>query len=185
MIDINKLKFTQLQQEIIRFLFINAGRFFNARQLANRLEVSQTAISKSLPLLEKGQFILVKKDRESGRFSITLNRDNFLVINLKRVDNLKQIYESGISEFLFNEFPGSTIVLFGSYSRGEDIATEEIVSDIDIAIIGTKGEEKNLSKFEKLLSRKINLNFYKSWEIDKHLRNNILNGIILSGGVEL
>ena len=43
--------------------------------------------------------------------------------------------------FRFNEFPGCAIILFGSYSRGEDIlGLEDLgnMSDIDIAVIGNK-----------------------------------------------
>mgnify|MGYP003987829595 FL=1 len=101
---------------------------------------------------------------------------------LKRVDNLKQIYESKLLECLEQEFAGSTIILFGSYSRGED--TEN--SDTDIAIIGRKEKKINLNKYEKLLDRRINLNFYESFsKIHKNLKENLFNGIVLSGGIEL
>ena len=43
-----------------------------------------------------------------------------------------------------------------------------------------------LEKYEKILNRRININFYDSWKkIHENLKNNILNGIILHGGVEL
>ncbi len=54
------------------------------------------------------------------------------VIDLKRVENLKMIYESGIVEELSERFLGGVIILFVSYSYGEDI----VRSDIDIAVIG-------------------------------------------------
>jgi len=80
------------------------------------------------------------------------------------------------------ELPGGTVILFGSYSRGEDTDS----SDIDIAVIERKDKILNLDKFEKILNRKININFYDSWKkIDIHLKNNILNGIVFTGGVEL
>lgn len=94
-----KLKFTILQQEILRFLSIKSGLSFNARRLSQYLNVSQTAIAKSLPLLEKGQFIKVDKDKESGRLAIELNRNNPRVIEFKRAENLKLIYESGLADF--------------------------------------------------------------------------------------
>jgi predicted nucleotidyltransferase len=105
---------------------------------------------------------------------------------MKRVENLKLIYESGIVNYLHEEFPACAIILFGSYSLGEDILTLENPSDIDLAIVGTKGKEINLIKFNKLLERSININFYGSWsEIHKNLKNNILNGILLKGCVDL
>ena len=92
------------------------------------------------------------------------------------------IYELGLSDYLEEQFLGSTIILFGSYSKGEDT----ISSDIDIAIIGRKEKEIKLESFENIFQRKIIINFYPSFkEIHKHLKENILNGIILFGGVEL
>ena len=180
--DICKLKFTILQQEITRFLFIKAGMSFNERRLAKHLEVSPTAISKSLKRLEEEKLITVKKDKESKRLSIELNRNNKSVFYFKRAENLKMIYESGLVDYLANTFPESAIILFGSYSFGEDTLN----SDIDIAIIGSKQRDVNLEKFAKLLERKISLNFYQNFtQIDKHLKENIFNGIVLKGAVQL
>ena len=182
MVNMYKLKLTNLQQEILRLLFTKAGILLNARNIAKALEVSQPAVSKALPLLQKKDFIIIKKDKESKRLSIEINRDNPLVIELKRVDNLKQIYESGLSKYLYNSFPGATIILFGSYSFGEDT----IKSDIDIAIISGSEKDLRLEIFEKLLERKIIINYYKSFkEIRNELLNNILNGITLKGAVDL
>lgn len=189
MVKMYKLKLTRLQQEIMRFLYVKAGTSFNARALARHLKVSQPAISKALPHLANEELVNVKKDKDSGRLSIELNRDNPLVIGYKRAENLRMLYESGLAEFLHETFPGGTIILFGSYSRGEDVWTkelEEYKSDIDIAIIGTKSKGIDLTKYEKELEREIVINFYPSWkDIHKHLKNNILNGIVLDGGIEL
>ena len=182
MVNTYKLKLTNLQQEILRLLFIKVGISLNARDIARALEVSQPAVSKALPLLDKDGLIKMQKDKNSGRFSIELNRNDHRIIWLKRTDNLKQIYESGLAQFVHDTFPEATIFLFGSYSLGEDTLT----SDIDIAIIGSKKKEIDLAKFSKKLERTINLNFYESWKkIDEHLKNNILNGILLKGAVEL
>ena len=98
------------------------------------------------------------------------------------MENLKNLYTSGLSDYLEKELAGSTVILFGSYSKGEDTNT----SDIDIAVIERKDKMLELEKYEKILNRKINVNFYDSWKkIHENLKNNILNGIILHGGVEL
>jgi len=137
---------------------------------------------KAIPKLEKEGLIRVAQDKESKRWSIELNRENRRVIQLKMIDNLKQIYDSGLADFLEKEFAGATIILFGSYSKGEDT----IRSDIDIAIIGRKEKEVKLIDFEKILERKIFINFYRTIkEIHKNLKENIFSGIVLYGGVEL
>jgi len=180
--DMYKLKLTRLQNEIFRFLSIKAGMKFNQRGIAKLLRVSPTAIAKALPLLEKEELIKFEKGDNINLNSVSFNRDSSKAIFFKKVENLKLIYEAGLVSFLFNEFPGCTIVLFGSYSKGEDTTT----SDIDIAIIGTKGKEADLEGFNKKLEHIVIINFYESWKvINKHLKNNILNGIILSGAVEL
>ncbi len=180
--DIYKLKFTRLQDEILNFLFLKTGASFNGRSLARHLKVSPTAIMKSLPLLEKEELIDVKKDKETKNLTIKLNLDNPRITNMKRVNNLKQIYESKLSDFLTDTFPSATIILFGSYSYGEDT----INSDIDIAIIGYKSRELELKNYEKILERKININYYQNLlQIDKNLKENLFNGIILKGGINL
>lgn len=182
MINICKLKLTNLQQEILRLFFMKAGIQLNQRQIANFLKVSAPAVMKALPTLGKERLIKIKQDKETKRWSIELNRENHRVMQLKRADNLKQIYVIDLADFLEKEFAGATIILFGSYSRGEDI----INSDIDLAVIGRKDKKIDLAKYEKILERKININFYDSFKnIHKYLKENLCNGIILAGGVEL
>jgi len=181
-VNIYKLKLTILQQEILRLLFLKAGITLNQRQIANFLDVSPPAVMKALPKLEQKSLIKFNQDKETKRWSIELNRDIHRVMQLKRVDNLKQIYETGLADFLEKEFAGATIILFGSYARGEDILN----SDIDIAVINRKDKQIDLTKYEELLERKININVYDSFKnIHKNLKENLCNGIMLTGGVEL
>lgn len=187
--DMYKIKWTKLQAEIFRFLCIKSGQSISLRGIARSLKVSPTAVSNALKEIEKEGLAKVQKSKAINLLSIELNRDSKKAIEMKRAENLKIIYESGLSDFLFEEFPGCTIILFGSYSRGEDTwvgETEENRSDIDIAVIGTKGKEINLVKFGKLLERIVNINYYDSWgKIHKDLKDSILSGILLKGSVEL
>ena len=184
--DICAVKWTRLQSEIFRLLCIKSGQNLNLRSIARLLKRSPTAISNALQLLEKEKLIKIKRAEGINLLSIELNRENQDAINLKRVENLKLVYESGLTKFLQNGFPGTTIILFGSYSRGEDVLNDEHKSDIDIAIIGTKGKEVDLKEFNKKLDRTIFINFYSSFkDIHKNLKDSILNGILLSGSIEL
>lgn len=180
--DTYKLKFTRLQNEIFRLLCIRCGERLNQRAIARLLSVSPTAIGKALPLLEKEGLVRRKKDATMNLTTVELNRDNPLAIALKRAENFRMISESGLDSCLEEMFPGCAIILFGSYSFGEDITR----SDIDIAIIGPGEEgEEDLSTFEKMLERPINLQFYGRWgEISGNLRSNLMRGITLSGFVE-
>ncbi|MFH0929085.1 MAG: nucleotidyltransferase domain-containing protein [Candidatus Aenigmatarchaeota archaeon] len=180
MVNIYKIRLTVLQQKILRLLFVKAGTSLNQRQIANLLGVSQPAVMKSLPGMEG--MVRSSQDKTTKRWSVELNRDDHRAMQMKRADNLMLIYETGLADFLEREFAGATLILFGSYSRGEDTMN----SDVDVAVIGRKGKKTDLAAYERALERKINLNFYDSLRsVHKNLRENLCNGIVISGGVEL
>lgn len=180
--DIYKEKFTNTEREILRYLFKNMGIKSNQRAISLQLKVSPTSIANSIKSLEKTDLLEVKKDKASQTFEIGLNLQNPKVFFKKRIENLNSLYESGLVELLSEKFPGTTIILFGSYSFGEDTLN----SDIDIAIIDAEEKKIELSKFEKELNRKITLQFYKDFsQIHKNLKESILNGIVLKGSVKL
>lgn len=165
----------------MRLLFVKAGMSLNMNCIARILKVSQPAVLKAIPYLQKEGLVNAKQDKDSSRWAIELNRDNKKVIGLKRADNLKQLYDSGLIQTLYNIFPGATVMLFGSYAHGEDT----MQSDIDLAIINS-GKRELDARFDKILERKIIINYYKSFNsINKPLLSNILNGITLKGTVEL
>lgn len=179
--DTYKLKFTRLQNEILRFLFIKSGESFNQRAIARALGVSPTAISKALEELEKDNLVSVEK-KNTNHLSIELNRRNQDTFWMKRAENLRLLHECRLVEYLTEQFPGGTVILFGSYAFGEDTAG----SDIDIAVVGCKEKKLDLSKFDRLLERTIVVQYYDELaRIDKNLGSNILNGITLHGTVDI
>ena len=174
-----KLKFTKLQNEIFRLFSIKSSSHLTKRAIARALNVSPTGVAKALPLLEKEGLIKVEKSKEMNLSSVRLDRDSSKAIEAKKIENLKLIYESDLIQFLEESFPGTTIILFGSYARGED--TEE--SDIDLFIESEK-VEISLEKFEKKLKRTIQLHYKRKFkDMPKELKNNIMNGIVLDGYV--
>lgn len=185
--DMYTEKWTRLQASILRFLSIKSGKGLNLRAIASALKKSPTAVSNALRELEKEGFVKVEKAENINLLSIELNRDNPRTIELKRTINLKMVYESGLADLLRESFPGTTVILFGSYSKGEDVFGKNGEgSDIDLAVIGTKGKDLNVTNFEKKLERKVIVNYYSSFkDIHKDLRDSILNGIVLSGSVDL
>jgi len=80
---------------------------------------------------------------------------------------LRKINESGLLGYLNDICLPDVIILFGSYSKGEDILS----SDIDLFI---------LSKYENILNLKIDVFFSDSFgKLSKELKNNLVNGVIL------
>ena len=139
-----KLKFTRLQNEILSLLSIKAGAKLSKREISIYLEVSPTAIAKALKDLKEVNLIVELNEKRINFSEISLNRDNNDSILFKKLENLRLILNSSLIDFLEEKFPGTTIILFGSYYRGEDL----INSDIDIAIIGSKEKSVDLEAFQ-------------------------------------
>lgn len=176
--DRYKLKWTGVEQQIVKQLCTTPTTTYNAYELARILNVSPTAIGTASKRLAQKEIATVYK---KGTLHIKLNRERKEVFQLKRIINLKEIYESNILNTLTEHIPGATIILFGSYAHGED--TEQ--SDIDIAIIGYTERKIILSTYEKKLNRAIQLHWFKKQaDIPKNLYTNILNGIVIEGAIE-
>jgi len=77
--------------------------------------------------------------------------------------------------------------LFGSFRKGEDLSN----SDIDIAIESEDCEDykivalRELSAQEKEINRKIQIHLFNRNSIDNGVFNNIANGILLWGFLEV
>lgn len=113
----------------------------------------------------------------------TAERANKIYRLEKKLFNLKSIYNSGLIEYLKTELSNPVIVVFGSFSKGEDTET----SDIDLYIETASKKEINLKKFEKILQRKIQVFRHKNIHEIKNgnLSNNIINGITLNNHIEV
>ena len=182
MVNIYKLELTVLQQRILRFLLLNAGKNYNQRNIALHLNVSPVAVSKSIALLKHKRFIIINKDRMSKVLQIGVNFENSKILQMKRVENLKAVYSSGLLDYLRESLPGATIILFGSYAFGED--NED--SDIDIAVIGHSEKQLDLRQFENQFSKNIIVQYYSDFsKIHKNLQESLFNGIVLKGGIRL
>ncbi len=153
-------------------------REFTIRELARNAKIAPpTALLIVRALQKKG----IVKERIVGRASqISANFESEQYRQKKRLSNLEQLYDSQLIELLVTEYHDpKAIILFGSYSRGED--TER--SDIDIAVITTEKKTRNLARFEKLLSRSISIHEIQLKNISEELKNNLYNGIILRGAL--
>jgi predicted nucleotidyltransferase len=171
---------TALEHRLFSLLCLRAGEALSQREIALLLSVSPTAIGNSISKLLGVRFITVTKTKTIN--FVAFNRDEKTAIEFKRCLNLKIIYLSSLSDYLEVNLAGSTIILFGSYSRGEDV----LGSDIDIAVIGRTEKKLDLVKFEKLFFRKININYYKTLKnVHVNMRGNICNGIVLHGSIVL
>ena len=100
MVDKYGLKFTRLQNRIFRLLCVRVGGVVNQRAVAKILGVSPTAVAKAIPLLKEEGLIRVESDSVMNLMSIELDRDSEVAVSMKRVENLKMLYESELVGFL-------------------------------------------------------------------------------------
>ena len=166
--------------KILEYFLKNPNTTIHLRELARNTGFSSAGSSKSLKLLVKKGFVEEHKTKAVSNYKAKLTSK---FIQLKKIYNLHSLYGSGLVDFLKEkyQFP-ETIILFGSYSKGED--TEK--SDIDLAIISPSEKSLDLSKFENILERKINLLEFKNLKkAEKKFINNIINGIVLEGVFEI
>jgi predicted nucleotidyltransferase len=95
----------------------------------------------------------------------------------KKAHTAEALRSCGLIAYLFDACLPSAIILYGSASRGEDMEG----SDIDL-FVQSKEKKPDLEKYEKALGRKIHILFQPDFgKLGKELRNNIINGSILYG----
>ncbi len=173
------MKRKDIKLTIKEFFFFNPTVRLRVREIERRAGCPLPSVIRYTKELESEG--ILKSSTLSGvrLYSADRGSDNFIM--QKRLHNLESLHDSGMVRHLITELSNPVIVLFGSYSRGED--TEN--SDIDIYIESAKKPE--LKEFEKKLKRRIQLFMHKNiHEIgNKELANNIVNGIILNGFIEV
>jgi predicted nucleotidyltransferase/lambda repressor-like predicted transcriptional regulator len=173
-------------QKVAEVFFRYPEKEFSLNDLAREAGVSKSNLNRILNYLHRTGIIEIVKLSKIWR--IRANQKGWNFIKNKIAYNISSIYQSGIIEFL-NSYYGNpkSIVLFGSYRRGEDVSS----SDIDIAIETTnanKYETRGLREtkaFEERLGRKIQIHLFNRKNVDINVFNNIANGIVLSGFLEV
>jgi len=150
--------------------------------ISRKIKLAHTSIKKNLDKLIK-LGLITESIEKRGKRDFPLyksNRDSKLFKKYKIIYNISSILESNLIEFIEEKLMPKSIVLFGSYQRGED--TEN--SDVDL-FIQCKKQELDIRIFEKKFGRKIELHFKEDFTIyPKELKNNIINGVVLSGFLE-
>lgn len=176
--------------DMLEYFIVEPEREFHVRELAKLSKKSPTTTSKYLNKLKKERLLISR--RKFNHLLFKANNENLLFKDVKRSYNIRKLRESGLMEYLIEEFKHpEAIVLFGSFVKGEDIPK----SDVDILVITSLlpllGENSNLIKFERKLGHKIQLFVHNNKEIDKMkiknkgLVNNWINGTVLDGYWEL
>ncbi len=176
------LFFRESTFRVAELIFSYPNRVFHLRLLEKETGFSTTAVLSSVQELLSYNLVHIEEGSLTTNISANLDSEAYrfykLVFNLYRlkrycfIDQLIEVFQTP-----------ETIVLFGSYARGEDI--EE--SDIDLLVLSlNKPSKARLSSLvgsmEKELKRKVTIHhlphLHKSSDAFK---NTVANGIVLHG----
>jgi predicted nucleotidyltransferase len=170
-----------IKLKIKEYFFVNPNSKHRVRELERILKLPLPSVIKYCKDLEKEKILQIISIGNVNFYTANQNNENYILE--KKLFNLKQIFDSGLIDYLKIELSNPPIILFGSYSKGEDIEN----SDIDIYIQTISKKEIKFEKFEKYLKRNIQIIKFKSLKeiSNKNLANNIINGIILNNYIEV
>ena len=169
--------------KVAELIFDYPNKTFHIRELTRKIKLSTTAVTEAIKELKKYDLITLEKTSLTTNIKANLESEAYrfykLVFNLYRLENYGLIWS------LKEAYRPESMVLFGSYAKGEDMEN----SDIDLLIITTKkvyGLGKLIEQFEKELNRNINLHVLTTMEKSStEFRNTIANGIVLYGYVRV
>jgi len=158
----------------LEIFFIEPTTIHFIKEISRKIKLAPTSIRNNIKELLKDNLIKIKKTKPFNGF--IANRESNSFIFYKRIYNLYSL--KNLIDFLVESYYPKLVVVYGSYSLGEDIES----SDIDIIIIKSNNEIK-LGNFEKKLKRKIQIISINDLnELDINLKKKVLNGIVLYGG---
>ncbi len=152
--------------------------------------IEHTRIAKTTAHTIAHEFIkegFLTKKTVGRAWQLSVRKDHEWNYTRKIAVNLNHIFESGLLTHIKNEYPqAKAIVLFGSYSTGQDTQA----SDIDIAVEIAKQQPvttKQFATYTHLGHRKsvpVNVFVFNRKRVDRNVFASIANGIVLHGFLE-
>src|SRR3989344_1432213 len=168
--------------KVAELIFNRPNATFHIRSLAKETGLSTTAIIQAVK--ELSDFLIVEKTAITTNVKANVESEAYRFY--KKIFNLYRLERYNIIQTLKDAYRAKTIVLFGSFAKGED--AEE--SDVDILILTSHkdvtGITDSIAEYERLLNRRINLHLLSSLEkSSSEFKNAIANGMVLHGYVKV
>ncbi|MBU1252709.1 MAG: nucleotidyltransferase domain-containing protein [Nanoarchaeota archaeon] len=170
--------------DILKPFFENPNERFQIRELSRILKINPTTIGDHLKKFAKENLIELEPGKPYPYFKAKESKE-FLIQKL--FFNLEKLHQTSIIEQLEKDYDYPTIILFGSYAD----AIDDKNSDIDLLVLTEIKKDRNYTKFEKKLNRKVSIHLSTKEKFNSlknknpELLNNIINGITLAGKLEL
>ncbi|BAI61505.1 conserved hypothetical protein [Methanocella paludicola SANAE] len=166
---------------ILKLFFDGPNVRLHVREVARRSGLTPRGAQKILRSLKQSGLLCSESTGVVNNYWGNYENEKF--IGLKRSLNLYSLYSTGLLLAIeaYYRYP-KCIILFGSYSRGDDTAD----SDIDIAIVTSMKDLPDTIIYEKLLKRKIGLHLISNVkQEDANFINTLINGIVMSGYLDV
>lgn len=174
------MKQKNIKTKIKEYFLEHPSQRLRVRQIERELNLPLPSVIRYTKELMEENILKIQNISGINFFKAKTESENYTLA--KKLHNLQRIYDSGMVKLLKNKLHNPCIILFGSFAKGTD--NEE--SDIDI-FIETKGTVPALNRFERVLGKQIQvISKDRLGKIpNKHLANNIVNGITLNGYLEV
>ena len=158
--------------------FEDCYRRINVREYAKIIRISPPTASRLLAYYNSEGLLLKETYRNYMLFHANNESRNF--IDLSRIYWRRELAD--IISYMERELVNPVIILFGSLAKAETKSD----SDVDLAVLASK-KELNMSRFEGRMKRGVQLFWFGSLAEVKNegLANNIVNGYILSGRLQI
>ncbi|MBU2637762.1 MAG: nucleotidyltransferase domain-containing protein [Nanoarchaeota archaeon] len=168
------------EQKILNLFFYDIMGKFQIREIGRITGLDVKTVIKYLKKFTKERLILRRKKR-GGFPYYEANRCFSAYHHKKSIAALEKVYESGIIERLEKELNPKVVVLYGSMRKG----VYHPKSDIDI-FVQAKYKLVGLYDIETRLGHKVHLLFEEDLKnLSKGILQNIYNGVVISGVLEL
>lgn len=163
----------------IESLFFNyPNKLFHMREISRITGIPKSTVARSLAVLLEEQLILKDKDVFTG---YRANASSSYYVHKKILFALDLVFSSKIIDFFEEKLMPRSVILFGSFAKGEFSEN----SDIDI-FLECAEQDIDIRSFEEFFHRDIQLFMAKNIkDVPVRLANNILNGVRLSGFVNV
>jgi len=157
--------------KVLEPFFEDSNHKFTIREISRKTKIPKTSVQRYLKLLEKEGHIKENIAKITPYFKF--KKSSFMI---------DKIIKSGLIDYIEKKLKSSVIIVFGSIRKGE----YEKGSDIDIFVESSVKGNIDLIKFERKFKHKIQLFIKKDIkELPSNLFNNVINGIKVSGYINL
>jgi len=179
------LELNEAYQKVLQWFFSRPTEKIGLTDLSEALRIAKTTARSVVAKLAEEGFLTIEPIGKLLRISFVHNHPyNF---TWKISYNLSLVFSSDVLNEVHKIIPSpKTIILFGSYRKGDDIET----SDLDIAVEVIGNEEPKIIEMgllENFGYRKnvpVHLYVFSRNNVDINLFANIANGIVLEGFLE-